>query len=599
MALRLCLLAGLRPGFSAPISSFVSFNDYAPGLGTGSNVTSFGLSHTNGLLKEVTTGNPTGVSVTITNLGAAGDSYQGRPDYGSPASVIFEGIVDFGGRPLPGIDVAGTNVYVIQFSGLDPSAEYNFEGTAVRGNINFKDRWSLFELQDAVSFVSHRTPGAYTAGEIPGLAGNQVVLNSGFNQAGDLAWWEHIRPSAMGTFSVLSRQYTGKVPNGITTGSAGYAMTGFRLEQAPVYTGRTELPPRQPNLTEEGTHGIKTVFLVLMENQDWASVISNKYCPYINSTLLPASSYARQYYSPPSLHPSEANYLWLMAGTNFGIRDDQLPSVNHQSSTNTLFQLLDRRGISWKCYAEEVTGTNVPAVNTGQFVARHVPFVFFDSVRTNLAYSTNHIRPFEELASDLANESVPRFCFLAPNLTNDMHNLSPGSPSAMKQGDDWLARVFPNIFSSSAYTNDGAVFLTWDEGANDTDGPIGMIVLSPRAKGGGYHNDVFYTHGSTLRTLQDIFEVKPYLGDAAYAAGLGDLFQNLRLLSVERRDDGVAITLAGAVPGATYSLQVSSDLGSGRWAAQQAQLAPDRTMLFVVREGLLGPTQFFRVAQER
>src|SRR5256885_15699773 len=74
---------------------------------------------------------------------------------------------------------------------------------------------------------------------------------------------------------------------------------------------------------------------------------------------------------------------------------------------------------------------------------------------------------------------------------------------------------------------DGAVstfaFIPGNE--DDGDGPIGMIVLSPDAKGGGYSNTIHYTHSSTLRTLEEIFGVTPLLGDAAHATDLSDLFK--------------------------------------------------------------------------
>ncbi len=63
----------------------------------------------------------------------------------------------------------------------------------------------------------------------------------------------------------------------------------------------------------------------------------------------------------------------------------------------------------------------------------------------------------------------------------------------------------------------------WDEGASG-DGPIGMIVVSPKAKGGGYANTIAYDHSSTLRTIEEIFGVTPMLGDAANATDLSDLF---------------------------------------------------------------------------
>ena len=79
----------------------------------------------------------------------------------------------------------------------------------------------------------------------------------------------------------------------------------------------------------------------------------------------------------------------------------------------------------------------------------------------------------------------------------------------------------PAILSSAAFRNNGALFLIWDE---DSNGPIGLILLSPLAKGHGYSNSIHYTHSSLLRTVQTIFGVGPFLGDATNAVDLGDLF---------------------------------------------------------------------------
>src|SRR5436309_2193586 len=50
-----------------------------------------------------------------------------------------------------------------------------------------------------------------------------------------------------------------------------------------------------------------------------------------------------------------------------------------------------------------------------------------------------------------------------------------------------------------------------------------MIALSPFAKA-GYSNSVPYTHSSTLRTMEEIFGVSPFLEGAASATDLSDLF---------------------------------------------------------------------------
>src|SRR6266568_2680308 len=77
-----------------------------------------------------------------------------------------------------------------------------------------------------------------------------------------------------------------------------------------------------PSATPGPTTSIKTVFMIVMENNDWSVIKGNPSAPYINNVLLPQSSYATQYFNPPGNHPSEPNYLWLEAGSNLGVSND-------------------------------------------------------------------------------------------------------------------------------------------------------------------------------------------------------------------------------------------------------------------------------------
>jgi hypothetical protein len=79
---------------------------------------------------------------------------------------------------------------------------------------------------------------------------------------------------------------------------------------------------REPASSE---HHIKTVWVIVMENQNWSSIKGNKSAPYINQTLLPMVSHAEQYFNPPNNHPSLPNYLWIEAGMNFGVLNDRSP----------------------------------------------------------------------------------------------------------------------------------------------------------------------------------------------------------------------------------------------------------------------------------
>ena len=277
---------------------------------------------------------------------------------------------------------------------------------------------------------------------------------------------------------------------------------------------------------QAGLNANSNVFVILMENHNWSQIKDSADAPYINNTLLPMASYCDQYYNPPDIHPSEPNYLWLEAGTNFGILDDNPPAVNHQTTTSHFVTQLNNAGISWKTYQENITGLTCPTVDTPPYYVKHNPFAFFDDVTAPTGNCTSVMRPFTELATDIANNNLARYNFITPNIYNDMHdNDLAGLNNPVKQGDTWLSQNLPMILNSAAYQNNGLIIITWDEGTGaSSDGPIGMIVLSPFAKGGGYHNTIHYTHSATLRTLQKIFGRTPLLGGAANGPDLSDLF---------------------------------------------------------------------------
>jgi len=580
-----------------PLSAqWIAYYDYEPGFFTHSNTATFTGVSGSVSLKNITNGASVGVTVTVANSGAVQGAVQGTPDYGSPASYLFDGYVDFFGDTTPGIELdTATDFVTYTFSGLNPAFEYNFEGTALRGNIAYVNRWSLFEIQGAQSFTSRHPAGALTTAEVPALTAAQVAINTGYNSAGVVAWWEHIKPAANGTFTVKCTWYQGTVPGGSSAGAKGYGITGFRLEPAPTYTGPTNLPPRTANSEGAEINGVSTVFLIMMENHDWNTILGAAEAPYINSALLPRASYCDQYFSSHAIHPSEPNYLWIVAGTNFGIRDDNTPANNHQSSTKTIFNQLDAAGISWKSYQEDISGTTVPDADNGNYAVRHNPPVFFDWCRNNLIYCTNHVRPYSELPRDLTNNTVPRFCFITPNLTNDMHNAPCTGCSSRTAGDDWLSHEVPKILASAAYTNGGALIITWDEGSSEGDGPFGMIVLSARAKGGGYHNSIYYTHSSLLRTLQDIFHVRPYLGDAAYARSLADLFKTIQFTSFSATSNVVRLEATNLIAGKTNYVQVSTNLSTTNWIALRTNIAATTSLSFT--NGPVGGDRFYRVVE--
>jgi len=371
---------------------------------------------------------------------------------------------------------------------------------------------------------------------------------------------------------------------------------------------------------------IKHVFVIALENHDWTQpatvpggiepIYQSPNAPFINSLVNGTGvafvdghleniskhvAYATAYHNVlatpsgnnPHIHPSEPNYLWAEAGTNFGILDDDDPYAdnppNAQSTTQHLSGLLQKAGKSWKSYQEDIDLTTVggkltnlplpenqwtvPMVSQSgvfgpgsylnaysdstqyNYACKHNPQVFFaDTNGGNDTSPSNplsrHYAPLQQLAFDLGNDRVADYNWITPDQYNEMHSALTGGfagltgdASQIRAGDNTVSRLVPLIMNSQAYKDGGVIILWWDESeedgetndnADDFNHTIGEIIISPlahRNEGGlPYASSVDYSHSSDLRTLQEIFHVRatggtsPYLGDAANATDLSDLF---------------------------------------------------------------------------
>jgi len=187
------------------------------------------------------------------------------------------------------------------------------------------------------------------------------------------------------------------------------------------------------------------------------------------------------------------------------------------------------------------------------YAAKHNPMVFFTDTNGGCDTSASnpsrtHYAPLQQLALDLQRDDVADYSWITPNQFNDQHTgLSngyggaPGSPNKgdradIAQGDNFLARIVPLIMASKAYKHHGVIVLWWDEseGGDSPDFTLPFIVISTDAhenvKGLPYASVIEFSHSSTLRTMQEIFDVDPrsgypWLGAAETATDLSALFK--------------------------------------------------------------------------
>lgn len=270
---------------------------------------------------------------------------------------------------------------------------------------------------------------------------------------------------------------------------------------------------------------IKHIFVILEENHDWESIYKNTDAPYINKSLLPQGAYAGNYHNISvnlgELHPSELNYIFIEAGMvafpDHTFTTDNPPAFNNStSSQDHLVSLLVKNGYTWSSYQEGISGKDCPISPNNNYDPKHNPFVYFQDVSGNPPSNTNqycqdHMKPLSKLKNDLAAGRIANYVFITPNLKNDMHD------GTIAEADSWLSQIVPIISNSKTFKKDGALFITWDEGSetsdkkNDGNNPIGMIIESPFVKK-NYTNTIAYSHASLLKTIEEIFNITPFLG---------------------------------------------------------------------------------------
>jgi phosphatidylinositol-3-phosphatase len=245
-----------------------------------------------------------------------------------------------------------------------------------------------------------------------------------------------------------------------------------------------------------------TVFTIVMENHSQGDILGNKDAPFINS--LAAQNAVAAGYRDNLVHPSEPNYIWMVAGENFGVLDDSEPASHHLDSTSHIADQLEAAGLPWKAYMESMGD---PCGLTGKYPyePKHDPFVYFNDINgwdghafQPSARCNSHVVDYSQLDADLAANTLPKYVFITPNMIDDMHD------GSVADGDNWLSREVPKILASDAFNNGGVLFLTWDEGGGypQSDDPP-MIVISPHAKR-GYVSQTPFNASSYLKTVQTI-----------------------------------------------------------------------------------------------
>jgi hypothetical protein len=246
------------------------------------------------------------------------------------------------------------------------------------------------------------------------------------------------------------------------------------------------------------------------ENRDSNQVYGSSDAPYINNTLMTTYDYASNYTN--DVHPSEPNYVWLEAGNNncgdHTFSNDNDPGTKNTTlTTDHIVNYLGRVGKTWKSYQENITA-NCGITSSGNYAAKHNPFVFFQDVVGNYssvsASCLSHIVDYTQLATDLANNTLADFIEITPNLCNDGHDCANPTVETFLQSST-IQSIITYVTNPS---NHAILVIDWDESEATNIHP--MLVIAPTSTLAGGHNiTTTVDHSSFVRSMQMIFGVDP------------------------------------------------------------------------------------------
>src|SRR5258706_5779757 len=274
-----------------------------------------------------------------------------------------------------------------------------------------------------------------------------------------------------------------------------------------------------------GLKNFQHVFVVMMENTSYTSLIGNPNAPWINHA---ATTYglATNYFGVT--HPSQPNYIAATSGSTNGVVNDNDVTIN----VPNIVDQLEANGKSWRAYMQSLSlcGTKLDHACGNQLYERkHDPFVSYQDVQTNPTRMAN-IVDFSQFSSDLASNNVPDYSWISPDQCHDMHGraATPDDPCDFSQvqsliatGDAFLQNTVSAIMNSQAWTGNSVIFITWDESDFTGSGFQGFgddsgCCDSVPHQGGGHvvtltisHSDhsartsnVAYNHYSMLATIE-------------------------------------------------------------------------------------------------
>ncbi|KAI9308620.1 phosphoesterase family-domain-containing protein [Cunninghamella echinulata] len=235
--------------------------------------------------------------------------------------------------------------------------------------------------------------------------------------------------------------------------------------------------------------GFEHILQIWFENQDFDVV--NKVSSFTN---LAKQGILLDNYNALQ-HPSLPNYIDVAGGSNFGITNDDY--YNIPQNISTLYDLLEKKGLTWKVYQEDIPSVGYTGFKSGEYVRKHNPAVVFDSVAFNKKRLEN-IVPGTQLDVDIKNDDLPNWMFFTPNMLNDGHDTNA------TYAGKWLENFYKKTLSNPKFLEKTLILVTFDENSTySIRNKVWSLLFGAIPKHlQGTTDSTYYTHFSALNTVE-------------------------------------------------------------------------------------------------
>ena len=270
-----------------------------------------------------------------------------------------------------------------------------------------------------------------------------------------------------------------------------------------------QVPNPTPSDPVIGIPNFDHIVLIMLENRDYKSVIGPDTQMPLLDTLAQQEVLLSNYFAVS--HPSLPNYIALVSGSTQGITSDCKDCFVNQPN---LADLIEASGRTWKSYEESMPSPCFIG-DANPYVQKHNPFLYFDSIRLNPARCDRSIVPLTTLDSDLANNQLPNFSLIMPNLCNSGHDCSAAT------ADTWVTDIIARLQDSPSLGINSLIIVAFDEGGDKSTasccgmgspagGQVAVILLSPTTLA-EVTDGTPYSHYSLLKTILTAWNL-PALG---------------------------------------------------------------------------------------